>query len=136
MPEQEYSDELSYSRSHAWVEVEPTDDGTRMAKVGLTDYLLERLANLEYIDLPLEDDELEIDQPYILLHASSRQKQVRCPLTGRVKEVNQEVLDDPNLLFKDYRANWLFRMEFDDPSELEQLMNGSQYSRFLDDRED
>ena len=71
--------------------------------------------------------------PMQMLHTGLRKKQVRCPLTGRVLEVNQEVLDDPTLLFKDYRANWLFRMEFDEPDELDLLMSGLQYARYLDE---
>ncbi|MBO4619598.1 MAG: hypothetical protein J5654_05750, partial [Victivallales bacterium] len=131
--EQEYSDDMSYSRSHVWVYVESNRAEKHYAKVGITDYLVEELANIENIDLPLEDDELEIDVPVILLHTGLRKKQVRCPLTGRVLEVNQEVLDDPTLLFKDYRANWLFRMEFDEPDELDLLMSGLQYARYLDE---
>ena len=131
--EQEYPDDLSYSRSHVWVYVERTSRDVHYAKIGVTDYLVEDLGNIENIDLPLEHDELEIDVPVILLHTGLRKKQVRCPLTGRVIEVNQEVLDDPTLLFKDYRENWLFRMEYDDPDELELLMSGLQYSQYLDD---
>ena len=131
--EQEYSDDMSYSRSHVWVYVESNKEDKHYAKIGITDYLVEELGNIENIDLPLEDDELEIDVPVILLHTGQRKKQVRCPLTGRVLEVNQEVLDDPTLLFKDYRANWLFRMEFDDPDELDLLMSGLQYARYLDE---
>ncbi|MBR6470169.1 MAG: hypothetical protein IKS83_00100, partial [Victivallales bacterium] len=91
------------------------------------------LGNIENLDLPLAMDELEIDSPNILIHTGMRKKHVRCPLTGRVVEVNQEVLDDPTLLFKDYRQNWLFRMEFDEPDELDLLMSGLQYARFLDE---
>ena len=130
---QEYSDDLSYSRYHAWVMVESMENNENYAKIGITDYLLEELGNIENLDLPLKMDELEIDSPNILIHTGMRKKHVRCPLTGRVVEVNQEVLDDPSLLFKDYRQNWLFRMEFDEPDELDLLMSGLQYSRYLDE---
>ena len=62
----------------------------------------------------------------------NRIKHLRCPLTGRVLDINREVLDDPRLLYMDWQKNWLFKMEFDDRDELDLLMSGAQYAKYLD----
>ncbi len=125
----EYPETLVFSTRHVWAM--PNKKKTR-AKVGVTDYLLENISEIESIELPMVDDELEAEAFCITFHVANGIKQLRCPLTGRVTDVNQEVLDDPSSLFTDYQASWLFEMEVDDVSEFDQLMSGSQYSKYLD----
>jgi len=57
---------------------------------------------------------------------------MRSPLTGRVLELNKAIQDNPNLIHLAPHKNWLFKMEYDDQDELDLLMSGTQYSRFLD----
>ena len=103
-----------------------------VAYVGITDYLADELGGIDSIDVPLEGDELEMDSLVIHIHVRNRIRHFRCPLTGRVLSVNQDVLDDPALIYLDWHEAWLFKMEYDDPDETSQLMNGQQYTRYLD----
>ena len=103
-----------------------------VAYVGITDYLADELGGIDSIDVPLEGDELEMDSLVIHIHVRNRIRHFRCPLTGRVLAVNQDVLDDPALIYLDWHEAWLFKMEYDDPDETSQLMNGQQYTRYLD----
>ena len=103
-----------------------------VAYVGITDYLADELGGIDSIDVPLEGDELEMDSLVIHIHVRNRIRHFRCPLTGRVLAVNQDVLDEPALIYLDWHEAWLFKMEYDDPDETSQLMNGQQYTRYLD----
>ena len=103
-----------------------------VAYVGITDYLADELGGIDSIDVPLEGDELEMDSLVIHIHVRNRIRHFRCPLTGRALAVNQDVLDDPALIYLDWHEAWLFKMEYDDPDETSQLMNGQQYTRYLD----
>ncbi len=125
----EYPDTMVYSARHIWVK--PSAD-TDEAYIGVTDFLTEELGEITTIDLPMVGDEVERDDLCIHFHVRNRIRHSRCPLTGRILEVNQEVLDNPGLLYLDYQANWLFKMEFDDRDELDQMMSGTQYAKYLD----
>jgi len=126
-----YPTDRLYTHRHLWVRRE--DETDHKVEVGITDFLQERLPEIDSIDLPLVGDELEMDTPCGLMHLSTgRLRRIFAPLTGRVTEVNRDVLDRPSLLhLKPYEA-WLFRMEFDEPDELEMLMNAEKYGRYLD----
>ncbi|MCQ2397587.1 MAG: hypothetical protein MJ106_07825 [Lentisphaeria bacterium] len=125
----EYPDNRVYNTHHVWAQCTPK---TRTALVGITDFLAEEMGNIDSIDVPMEADELEMDSLVIHIHVKSRLRHFRCPLTGRVLEVNQDVLDDPAQIYLDWKKAWLFKMEYDDPDELDLLMNGTQYTHHLD----
>ena len=125
----EYPDDMVYSPRHIWVKASADSD---TAYIGVTDFLTEELGEITSIDLPMVGDEVERDGLFIHFHLRNRIRHFRCPLTGRVVEVNQEVLDNPGLLYLDYQANWLFKMEFDDRDELDLMMSGTQYAKYLD----
>ena len=123
------SNTLGFNEHHVWAQ---TSKKNHTALVGITDFLAEELTDIASIDIPMEGDEVEMDSLVIHLHVKNRIRHVRCPLTGRVLEVNQEVLDDPSQIYLDWHKAWLFKMEYDDPNELNLLMNGPQYATYLD----
>jgi glycine cleavage system H protein len=54
------------------------------------------------------------------------------PVGGKVIEINQAAIDDPSLVNRDpYRDGWLVRLELSKTSELDALMNGDEYDRFV-----
>ncbi len=125
----DYPENRVYSKRHVWAK---PNRKNLTATVGLTDFFVEELAAIVSIDLPLVDDELEMDSFCLHLHVQNSMRHVRAPLTGRVLEVNKDVQDNPTLIHLAPHDNWLFKMEFDDEDELDMLMNGTQYTRFLD----
>jgi len=125
----EYPEKLSYTARHLWVEA---DEDERVATVGITEELLDRLVEVVSVDMPMLGDELDIDTFCIHLHLENRIHHLRSPLTGRVVEINREVLDNASLLHLAPYTNWLYRMEFDDADELHLLMSAAQYAKYLD----
>lgn len=125
----EENDNRAYTARHVWVL--PTE-ASHKAYVGMTDFLTEELQAIVSVDMPMVGDELDIDTFCIHLHIGSRIHHLRSPLTGRVLEINKDVLDNPSLLHLNPYKHWLYRMEYDDPEELDLLMNANQYQRHLD----
>ncbi len=123
-------EDLLYSHRHLWVRHDPE---TMQARVGITDFLQEHLPEIESVDLPMAGDELEMDVPCAYLHLSTKRiRKIFAPLTGRVVEINRDVLDNPNLLHLKPYETPLFIMEFDELEELQMLMKAERYSRYLD----
>jgi glycine cleavage system H protein len=125
----EHPKHLTYTPRHLWAEI---DDTKGVATIGVTEDLVEMMADIVSIDMPLVGDELDMDTFCIHLHLPTRIQHLRSPLSGRVTEINRDVLDNAGLLALSPYTNWLYRMEFDEPGELEVLMSAAQYGKYLD----
>ena len=54
------------------------------------------------------------------------------PLSGTVTEVNQAVIDAPELVNDDpYGQGWLIKVQLSDPSELDGLLDAAAYARHV-----
>jgi len=122
-------DNRAFSKRHLWASL---DEENGIAYIGITDFLAEQLAEIESIDLPMPGDEIDQDNMCIHLHLSNRIHHLRSPLTGRVVENNKEVLDNCSLVHLDPNKYWLYSMEYDDPDEIDFLMDARQYTDYID----
>lgn len=125
----DYPDDMEFSSKHVWVK---KIDGSSQAYVGITDFLAEELARIDCIEVPSVTDEIEVDSYCLHLHVRNTVRHLRSPLTGKVVEINQEVLDNPSLVHLAPHSYWMYKIEYYDADEFSLLMNGTQYSQFLD----
>jgi glycine cleavage system H protein len=113
---------LYYSESHEWVKV----DGN-VAIVGITDFAQRAMGDLSYVDMPEVDDELEKGEEFGAVESVKAASDLYSPVSGTVVEINEELEDAPELLNQDAFANWIMKVEMNDPSELESLMDAAAY---------
>ena len=113
---------LYYSESHEWVKV----DGN-VAIVGITDFAQHAMGDLSYVDMPEVDDELEKGEEFGAVESVKAASDLYSPVSGTVVEINEELEDAPELLNHDAFANWIMKVEMNDPSELESLMDAAAY---------
>lgn len=117
---------LYYSESHEYVKVEG-----EFAYVGITDYAQEQLGNVVYVDIPAEGDEVEAGKDFGAVESVKAASDLISPVSGEVVEVNADLEDQPELINQDAFANWIIKVKMSDPSELESLMNASDYRSIL-----
>jgi glycine cleavage system H protein len=68
-----------------------------------------------------------------MLESVKTTSDVKCPMSGRVIEVNELLLDAPEKLNEAPLAEgWLFKLEPADEAEFEDLMDGEDYEDFVD----
>ena len=126
---EEEIDDRSFSKRHMWAKL---DEENGIAYIGITDFLAEQLAEIESLDLPEVDDQIDMDTMCIHLHLTNRIHHLRTPLSGRVLEINREVLDYCSLILLDPNKYWLFSMEYDNEDEVNLLMDARQYAEYVD----
>ena len=83
-------DELYYTKDHTWARVE--DDGK--ITVGMDAYGAKAAGNIEFIDLPMEDDEFEIGEAFGSLESAKWVGGLLMPVGGTVIAVHDDIEDE------------------------------------------
>ena len=82
-----------FSRSHEWVKEE---DG--LTWVGISDFAQNALGDVVFINLPEVGDEVTAGDPFGDVESVKAVSDLVSPVTGTVAEINEELLDSPELL--------------------------------------
>lgn len=120
--------ELYYAENHEWISV---DEDT--AVVGISDFAQSELGDVVFVELPDNGDEFERSEQFIVIESVKTVSDVYMPLSGRIVEVNEDLLDNPELINEDpYGDGWLVEIEFDDEEELNELMDSEEYEDYIE----
>jgi len=111
---------LYYSKEWTWVKIE---DGK--ARIGITDYAQKQLREVVFAELPEVGDEIVKGEPFGTVESVKSVSDLVAPINGKIEEVNEEVVDNPQIINEDpYGEGWLILVS---PSNLEEdlktLMN-------------
>ena len=118
---------LLYSESHEWVKVEGG-----IAVIGVTDFAQSEMGYITYVDAPEEGDEVVKGEEFGALESVKASSDLYSPVSGKVVEVNEEIVDSPELVNEDAYAAWIIKVEMSDPSELESLMDAAAYKASIE----
>ena len=116
---------LLFSKTHEWVEF--LDETT--ARIGLTDYAQKELGDLVFVNLPDVGDEVKTEEVFADVESVKAVSNVYSPLTGTVKEINEELLDQPELMNSIPYDAWLIEVE--NIKEREALLTFDEYETFI-----
>lgn len=114
--------ELLYSKSHEWVKTEG-----EVAVIGLTDYAQHALGDLVFVNLPEVDDEVTAGEALGDVESVKAVSDVISPVSGTVIEVNQELLDAPQMINEEPYGAWLIKVRF---TSMEELLDAAAYDAF------
>ena len=124
--------DLKYSEEHEWVRVESGD----LAVMGVTAFAAESLGDVVFLELPQADTELTQSEKLGEVESVKAVSDIYSPISGRVLEVNQQAVDNPELVNESpYDSGWLLKVAISNPAELDKLMTSEQYEAFLASQE-
>jgi len=125
--------EIRFSRNHLWVRME---DDIR-ATIGLTDYLQERLGEIYNLRLLEEGEEIVKDESFITVEARNGRRDLTAPVSGEVVEVNDEVLEVPEIVNEDPMSEgWLLKLEMPASLDFDDLLTEDEYQEYLSEEEE
>ena len=120
--------EYKYTKEHEWICPEAGDKG----KIGIADYAQSHLGDIVFLDLPAPGTQVEQLGKIGEIESVKAVVDLFTPASGEVLEVNQAAIDEPMLLNQEpYGDGWLVRLKLSKPSELDNLMNGDEYDKFV-----
>ena len=102
------------------------------AYVGITDYAQQELGDVVYVELPDAGGAVRYMEPFGVVESVKAVSDLFSPVTGAVKQVNEELFNRPELVNSDpYGQGWMLLVQIGDPTQLETLMTAEQYQAYL-----
>jgi glycine cleavage system H protein len=122
-------DDLKYHKEHTWVKV-----SGKKGTIGITDYAQDALGDIVYIDLPEMDATVEAHSEISEIESTKATSSVISPVSGRIIKVNDELAESPEVINEDpYGKGWIAVVELESPSEVDDLMDSSEYEKYVDE---
>lgn len=121
----ELREDMKYSKFHEWVK----EEGDEVV-IGLTDYAQSELGDLVFVNLPEEGDELTVGESFADVESVKAVSDVYAPVSGVVSEINEELLDTPELINEAPYDAWFVKVK--DISEKEELLSAGEYQAFVE----
>ena len=117
--------EIRYLASHEWGRI----DEEGILTVGISDHAQDLLGDIVFVELPDIGKTLEAEEESAIVESVKAASDVYSPLSGEVIEVNEKLLDEPEIVNgSPYEEGWFFKIRLDDGSEFENLMTEEEYS--------
>lgn len=113
--------ELLFTKTHEWVQF--INETT--VRVGISDYAQKELGDLVFINLPEEGDEVVVGDTFADVESVKAVSNVYSPVTGTVKAINEDLLDQPELVNNKPFDAWF--VEIEDVSETEDFLSEDEY---------
>ncbi len=120
-----FPEELKYTETHEWVKM--LDEDT--ALVGITEYAQGELGDLVFINLPEVDTELEAGEYMADVESVKAVSDVYAPVSGHVDEVNEILLDEPELVNENAYESWFVKVT--DISDTTRLLSAAEYIELI-----
>lgn len=112
-----------YSKAHEWAMLKDS-----VVTVGVTEFAVNSLGDVIFIDTPEVGAELTQDEKYGEIESVKTVSDLISPVTGTVVELNEVVAANPEAVNDDpYGNGWIMRVQIADGNELENLIGASEY---------
>jgi glycine cleavage system H protein len=122
-----YPEELRYHRDHDWARIEGGE-----AVLGITWFAQDSLGELVHFEAPTAGTTIALGTSYGEVESVKAVSDVIAPLSGEILEVNEGVVDAPELVNDDpYGRGWLVRIKLSDPSEVDGLLDSAAYGAYI-----
>ena len=120
--------DLNYSQEHEWVRMEPGG----VAVLGITEYAVESLGDVVFLDLPSPNVELTQFEKIGEIESVKAVSDIYSPINGKVIERNDRAMENPQIVNESpYGSGWLLKVAVADASGIDVLMTTDQYNDFL-----
>ena len=129
MSESNIPENISYSDSHEWIQVE-----SDIATIGITDFAQSELGDIVFVELPEIGEYTKRGETFGTVEAVKTVEDLIAPLSGEVLEANETLEEDAEQINKDpYGAGWMIKIRIEDEEQLEELLSPSEYADIINE---
>ena len=117
--------ELRYLATHEWGRI----DEEGILTVGISEHAQDLLGDIVFVELPDIGKELDAEEESAIVESVKAASDVYAPLSGEVIEVNEKLLDEPEVVNSSpLEDGWFFKIKLNDASSFENLMTEEEYN--------
>ena len=96
------------SKSHEFL----YDNGDNTFTIGLTDYAVEQLGDIVFLELPEEGMDFKKGDTFATVESVKAASEIYMPVSGKIINVNTSAVETPEILSEDsYEKGWLVKIE-------------------------
>lgn len=102
------TEKILCSKSHEFL----LDNGDNTFTIGLTDYAVEQLGDIVFLELPEIGTEFKKGETFATVESVKAASEIYMPVSGKILEVNEDAVNSPEILNEDsYEKGWLVKIE-------------------------
>ena len=117
--------ELRYLATHEWGRI----DEEGILTVGISEHAQDLLGDIVFVELPDIGKELDAEEESAIVESVKAASDVYAPLSGEVIEVNEKLLDEPEIVNSSpLEDGWFFKIKLNDASSFKNLMTEAEYN--------
>jgi len=119
--------ETRFTTDHEWASLEGD-----IITVGITEYAQSQLGDIVYVELPDVGRTVDQSEETAVVESVKAAGEVKSPITGEVKEVNDVLSDEPELVNQDPAGEgWFFKIKALEPEQFNELMDQEAYDKLV-----
>lgn len=115
-----------YAETHEWVEL--LEDGS--ALVGLSEHAVDELGDIVFVNLGEVGDAVTAGDAFGDIESVKAVSEMNAPVSGVIEEINEALLDKPELINDAPQDTWLIKLS--EVGDTEGLMNEDAYQAFIE----
>ena len=124
------TEKILCSKSHEFL----LDNDDNTFTIGLTDYAVEQLGDIVFLELPEIGAEFKKGETFATIESVKAASEIYMPISAKILEINEEAVNSPEILNEDsYEKGWLVKVEATgDVSEQNDLLEYEDYKEELE----
>lgn len=123
-------EQILYTQKHTWAKIDLEGN----VKVGLSDYAGKQLKTIVHVQTGAVGQEVTQKEPFGILETTSKFMFVlNAPVSGKIREVNKRVMDEPYIINEDpYESGWIAKIEPTNlKGEIKELLDSREYEKWV-----
>ena len=117
--------QVRYLSTHEWGRI----DQEGVLTVGISDHAQDLLGDIVFVELPEIGDVLEAEEESAIVESVKAASDVYSPLSGEVIEINEKLLDEPEIINSSpLKDGWFFKIKMSDGLTFENLLSEEEYN--------
>ncbi|MGE5330073.1 MAG: glycine cleavage system protein GcvH [Deltaproteobacteria bacterium] len=115
-------DNVKFASTHEWARIEG-----EKAYIGISDHAQHAMGDIVFVELPQQGKVIKAGDSIGVVESVKAVSDIYTPLSGKVVEVNEVLLDSPEKINQAPYENWLIAIETSNLTEFEKMLTKEQY---------
>ena len=124
--------EKRFTKEHEWVE-----KNNDLLIAGITDFAQSQLGDVVSIELPQVGSSFKQNDVIAIVDSVKASSDVFCPVDGEIVEVNEKLLENPELINQSaFGDGWIIKIKPENSQQFDSLLSKEQYEELIGEKQE